>query len=512
MKQLLIYCIALTIVQPGRAMHTKYSHKHYQLIDAAEKRKDLREYIRLIEKILPDDISHQITEKWIGTLLKTEAIKKKHTIHPCLKIDNVYNLNKPILAMSPNGDYFIHNVVKNFTDSQFTLCNTHHHRTEYTFKSSYKVPVYFSPHNNYIITREWDGVFFYHIKNQQKHRLLDNQKVSCDVIINSDGTYILHEGRDAIAESMPFYTLWKLDQSNRPHEIALKNNLMGSYSALFHLNNTQLYLTNRNLQLYDIATQQITPLNLSEIDGYISLVHDLTFSPDKTHMICDAWIQDDQQYMPRYALLNVQDHEDVTTTEIPAASLAKQVYLTPLCIAYSHFVTHVCNEGKTLQLLDEHMKCIGSHNAPAHSHITTLATDHTGTYLASGYSDGTIVLWDIPKSHKKIRGKKLIGSRGTIKKLTFTNNHLLLSQSKYDQTLGTAILWDTQGNEVMNFGNSVLKGKISKNGKKLVVLYADLDNKNKTLMCYNLDVPIENHTLTQGYTLLQKYTTQKVLP
>lgn len=517
MKKLLICYIALSIVKLCIAMDKKRDlnlklERYYQRIDDAEKRKDLKQYINLIRQILPADISSQITEKWIGTLIRTEAIRNKYTSHRFITAQKSDNVHKPKLIMSSQGDYFIHNIKQHIDTCEITLCNTKNNKLEYQFESQYKVPAYFSPQNNYIITREWSGMYVYHILTQQKHLLLHQKEPSYDIIISSNSKYILHEGRHPIMESTPFYKLWELDQFHKPQEITLKKNLIGVYSVLFHPNNEQIYCSIGNLHLYDIVTQQdnALPSRKQEDPHQVYLVHNLISAPDKTHMLCNVWIENSETFITRYVLLNIQNPENVIITKIPVASLYPHTRLTPLCTAYTHLIPHVCNQGKSLQLLDENMELVASHDAQENSYISALAIDHIGNYLASGYSDGTIILWDISNPQRAIHGKKLIGSQGSIKKLTFTDNHLLLSQSVNDSTPGTAILWDTQGNEIINFGNSVLKSTISNNGKKVAIISKDIHRQKKylTVKCYNLDVPMDLYTLKQGYKLFKKYNSK----
>jgi len=511
---------------------------YYQLIDAAEKLKDPKRYISLIRKILPKEdeksentrnLSSHITQKWMGILIKTDAIKKNHTHHTCVTAWDPFHTDDPELIMSNNGNYFIHNIRYGFRNPEFKLYNTRNNKLEYEFSSEYRKPAYFSPANNYVITREHKGTYLYDIKTQKNHLLLDRNKTSLDMTMSDDGKYILNEERHPLAQSTAMYTLWKLDESNTPQKITLKNDLLGSYSVLFHPDNEHILHNHANLHFYEITTQ--ANLNLTpklKTNQKMFLAHHLTFSPDKTHILCDAWIDDSKDCQQRHALLNIQNLEQVIVKEIPAASPYPTTDPAPLCTARTHLITHICNEGKTLQLLDENMHLIASHTTQENSYISALAIDHTGDYLASGYSDGTIILWDISHPHKRIHGKKLVGSQGIIKKLTFTENHLLLSQSKFGEfwntnnpcpTPGTAILWDTQGNQIINFGDSVLTSKISKNGKTVAVIDANLDWQEHalipnwkiflTLTCYNLDVPIKTYTLKQGYTLFEKYNIQK---
>lgn len=504
---------------------------YFQLINAAEKLKALKTYVNLIREILPKEdeteksgsiFSAHITHKWIPNLILSDTIRQQCTGYSWTTGDSV-NRSTPKIYFNNDGKLFAHDVAFDF-GSDITLCNTETHTQDYQFSSGSRHPIFFSPNGNYIISKETFGLFLYNILTKKKHQLLDRDNSFVTVSISDDSRYIINEGRHHIMQSTPVYTLWKLDESNIPQPIALKNDLRHSHAVLFHPDNEHIIRTNDDLYLYDIATHE--DKKLTDNPETISLEHRLTFCPGKTHMLCDAFVQNCEHGHWK-ALLKVKDYTNITPVLLPLQSFHqisrdKIQYIAPQHIPHKNLVTHITDKGKTLLLLDENATLVASHSTKDDTYISAIAADPHGNYLATGYSDGTITIWDLSDTHH-IRGKELTGSHGAVTKLTFTDNQLLLSQSQYGEfwetdnptaTPGTAILWDVHGNQILNFGNAVVNSQISQNGKKIVVIDAGLHWNDQCVMhnwrtyltvtSYNIDVKPKACTLKQALELFEK--------
>lgn len=481
MKQLLLYSLFIT---------TNLACMLTTDVVSATKDKVYRYwYTKRIVEILPIDVCKQID--CISAQLRNKTIKEL-----LIKTTSDISTSKPKLFISNNGYYFAHtdrynihlrDIEKNNIVDTFSKCGI-------------KNPIYLSPHNEYCVIRSGASVgicqttYFYNLIQKRKHIITPEIHFHCSgITISHDSQHVLY--KDDNGGSIPNYTLWTLDTQGKPQEITLRNNhLNGSGAVIFHPDNKHI-IHNRyedELRSYNRETGEDKIIShIKNTDAYC--IDRLTLNPDNKKIIAKTRFSDDERYnIHHYIIFNIENLDHVTSVTIPKQSCGTKKQLPVIAIPYKNIITHITNEGRTLELLDENAQLITLHTTKNNTYITALAVDKTGNYLASGYSDGTIMIWHLFKAKPQHDDKIFMNSNGKITSLTFSDNQLLLSQSQAGKLVkgerilckyGTATLWDMYGNEIINFGNDVVKSIISPNGKTIIIL--TLINPDYNLTTYH---------------------------
>jgi WD40 repeat protein len=390
-------------------------------------------YKKEIARILPLDVCKQIDN--LCAQLKNKEINKSF-IKKTGITGNIDSRFQP-LKISNNGRFFTHGLVSNNFVSGTTLFDT-------TRMSSIAARLHghfcFSPNNKFFITINEDTINYHNIEHNVAYNTVQTIDNCFNIIISDDSKYILAETRHAHQQSVPIYKLWTLDTQRSLQATPLRNGLSYSTTVIFHPNNQHIIHSNfqDELRLYNIATSEnriIFPASDTDINWITKLI----LSPDHTTIIAQGYpkVRDFIGHK-KYILFNIENLDKVTEITIPKQSLDDNVakselseLLHPQHIPHKKMITHITNCGRTSQLLDENMECVTAHHTPKESvHITALAVDTTGDYLATGYSDGSIMIWNISSSHPAGYDKIFMQTIGPVTSLTFNNNQQLLSQSQ----------------------------------------------------------------------------------
>lgn len=479
-------------------------------------------YKTCIASFLPHDICKHIDI--FSALLNNKVIQEK-CITKILHSGRSYNTDAPQLSISNNGYYLAHNVcnhvilVKNIC---FNLINLKTKEFLTTFRAADRNSICFSPNNKYCIMGGGNAcnTGIYNLSNKRMWNIVDytNDQVF-EVIISNDSRYILIKCGPTYAKAL--YELREIDAQEKVVEHYLEWPMHGSMAAAFHPDGKHI-VHNRSddkkrntLYSYEIIStgmhisrwdKQITEYNES-----VNCINTLEFNNDNTRIIAETQLTDSDAC--GHIVFNIENLDNVTSVILPPQSCHQTKKLPVLSIPHTKMITHITDNGCTLQLFNEAAHVIATHNAPHNSYISALATDNTGNYLAIGHSNGTIIIWDLCSKNKTI-----ITSNGVIESLTFGNNQLLLSQSKLGDvwntpnptpTPGRALLLDVYGNTIFNFGNNIVNSIMSKNGKNIIIISLELKWDDQAL------IPNWNRLLTlTSYDLHDKqiaeiYKTQK---
>jgi len=513
---------------PAQKLHDVLpSDKYFQLIGAAEKLKALKTYLHLVTEILPREDENKIsyntlhghiTQKWIGHLLIGSAIKNKHDSYT-FPVKKLHNIRTQCLnIINRNGTYVIHNFCNESEKPEIKLYNIETKENECLHQSKEEQQVYLSPDNKYIlIVDQYQGIYLYDIPTKQKNFLYEPYNQETDISISNDSKHIL------MRQLLPFkdyrikYKLWHVNDDMIPQEVNSDNNcLSASKLAIFHPDNKHIFhLKEGKIYLYDIVKKTDKELNPHNIRNPIKknyIFHDyLALSLDKKHIVSKIKNPRNTSLSDHfnYVVLDIQNTENIPCTLLPPSY---KDYLSPLCIPHQDLIAY-CSENKTLlQLLNKKQRLIASY-ARKENWISALASDKNGDYLACGYLDGLIVLWNVSDPQNRISNKKLVSLNVPIRHITFTDNQLLFAHSKSllltpTKNPGQAILWDAQGNHIIDFGNSIYDAHINQNGTCITVIKTDMQSrnsvKNLTLTCYNLNPQLPGLTLKQAYNLWQE--------
>lgn len=423
-----------------------------------------------IARNLPHDICKQIDLlyaqlKNIGR--KETFIKPKTARGPWENYH--YDEWRPHLTISNDGYYVAHTIAKNPE-----LIHTESHNIATQLYSGHITPLCFSPNNTYYIVRDTHCTYFSKFPHMTRYELTNQRYNTCfGITISNDSQHILFEGRDTMQQSTPSYLLWTLNANGIPQKTNLKNNLLHSWAVIFHPDNNHIIHSQwaDELSFYNIATTENIIISPKRNEN-VFCIDTLTMTPDNKTIIAKTDFKK-LATQPGYILFNIEDLAHVTAITLPQQSCHKDTELSVLSIPHKNVLTHITNEGRTLQLIDHNAQLITSYDAKKNSYITALTVDTRGLHLAAGYSDGTIMIWHLFGSNPEYWDKLCKRDYYPITSLTFTNNQLLLSQSREQEPksmLGTATLWDVYGNEIMQFegaGNNIIDSIISPNGKTI---------------------------------------------
>ncbi|HLJ31371.1 MAG TPA: WD40 repeat domain-containing protein [Candidatus Babeliales bacterium] len=438
---------------------------------------------------------------------------------------------QPSLAISNNGHYYTHNIVLGFADPASKLMDINDNNTIkkfYPWGHSDK-NIHFSPHSNYCVIREGKETSLYNLITKESYVLFKKESNYSDIHtinISNDSKHILLEELKNGNSSRVTYTLCTLDAQEIPQVKHLHlgtkldglsaeekesiADLMGSRFAIFHPNSKQI-IHNRfadQLELYDIDSGENKIFKPCSNKKFF--ITELSPTDDKKKIIAQIIAQE-----KFHLLFDIENPENITSQLLP-----EQAHnVNTICIPHKNLCTHSLLNTFPLQLINQQGKVVATHSIPSAS-ITALTTDITGNYLAVGYSDGTIMIWDVANITKYPSEKTFMKSTGAITSLTFSDNQLLLSQSKSGEfwqttepttTPGTAISWDIHGNEIINFGDNIVTSAMSKNGKTILVVKAKLKwfengvlsswHRYLTLTTYHNENQTDNHISKYEYTL-----------
>jgi WD40 repeat protein len=466
-------------------------------------------YKKCITHVLPFDICKHIDITYAQ--LWNKEIKKSFittTLGP------VEFSNTPNLTISNDGHYFTHDIPLTVHDDKFKLMNREHN-TIHHINSEYNKPVYFSPNNEYCIIKDNTETYFYNFFTDQLTSLIEKETQQCfGITISNDSQYILFEGRDKISQSVPIYKLWSLDAQGIPEQIPLKDDLYHSMIVMFHPDSKHIIHNayKDKLYLYNLETSDNKKIT-SKHNKDVFCIDKLTFNRNNTRILAETDLREYGNY--GLTVFNIEDLNNVTSITLPPQSCHKEKNIPAMCIPHKNMLTHITNEGRTLELLDENSQVITAHYAKEKTYITTLAVDNSGNYLAAGHSDGTIMIWNIFSSNPTEYEKIFMKSNGTITSLTFSDNQLLLSASDKFENLGierytkcgNVILWDVYGNQIINFGDNIVNSIISPNGKTIIITSQGFNSisrhYNITLLQYTLNKKALKNTQIKELTLAQ---------
>lgn len=469
MKQLFVYSLLISTSYTLIGMNEQPDI--YALAQTA-----LYAYKQYIVTTLPHEICKQIDNN--SALLDGKIIKESCIKNILQKGEQYHDDTKPKLMISNNGLYFTHNIAFELGDSKTKLIDIQNRKAIYDFYGRGK-SIQFSPNNHYCITNEVQGVYIFNIIERTKQLLIENLDWSSEslcygITISNNSKHILLEGRHYGSKEK--YNLWSRSEYGALYPILLQNDLLHSKAVAFHPNNRQIIHSSHSekLKVIDIDTDKTKTIT-SDINASVHYIDSLNFKSDNTKIL--ARTQHTTYGGPiGHILLDITNLDSVTSVSLPQQSCHQPEELPMLCIPNKKMLTHITNNGGTLELISENAALIATHHAKKTHYISALAVDNTGNYLASGYSDGTIMIWHLYGLEPCNYEKTIITTAGVIKSLTFGSNQLLFSTSQpgvWDSTENStnrpssAILWDVYGNEIINFGHNIA-AIMSPNGKNII--------------------------------------------
>jgi len=505
--------------------------RHDKIYSIAKNKKDLMRcyknylcYKHCITQILPIDLCKYIDD--FSALVHREKIKKSFS-KDIVVVESKDNYSVPHLFVSNNGRYYCHNIPYYLGDSGFRLMDINPDKLDLIKKfyawDNHKSMV-FSPNSKYCIINEDKKTALYHFANQKKFnlRIQDYRDYYLHkIIMSNDSKYILLEEFKNGNFSHCKYTLCTVDEKGIPTTIPLylgnsdlpkeKRYLLdliaGSCTAVFHPDSKHIIhcpLSDR-LDLYTIESSENKIIKPASKET--NSIQTLSNAADKK-IIANTWDA-------TKILFDIENPDKIISKILP-----KQITgtLPIICIPHKNLFTHMLLNTFPLQLINQEEKVVATQVIPGAA-VTALATTITGDYLAVGYSNGTIMVWNLCNPDPEKFEKIYLKSKGIIEKLTFSDNQLLLSQSKSGEfwdtaeptsTPGTAILWDVHGNEIINFGNNIVNSIMSKNGKTIIIVSAKLKATGNgispwkrllTLATYHNKKQPDNYVSRKEYTL-----------
>jgi hypothetical protein len=468
--------------------------------------KNYLRYKHCIAQFLPSELCTYIDQ--LSALVNKKEIASSFTKKIAAKSGDSEH-QPPHLTISNNGLYYTHTISFDIRDSAIKLMNIKSNNIIKKFYTwgSHK-DILFSPQSNYCVIKESRGASFYNLATQESHLLFEKERYCHDIIISNDNNHILLEELRNRNSSHIKYTLCTLDAQKIPQvkhlhlgikldelpeeETYLIALLIGSRAAIFHPNSKQIIHSpfSDQLEIYDIDSGENKIFKpYSNEDLFITK---LSTTNDKKKIIAQIVAQEKTQL-----LFDIENPENITSLLLP-----EQAHnVNTICIPHKNLCTHSLLNTFPLQLINQQGKVVATHSISGAA-ITALTTDITGNYLAVGYSNGTIMIWDVANITKYPQQKIFMKSTGAITSLTFSDNQLLLSQSKSGEfwqttepttTPGAAILWDIHGNEIINFGDNIVTSAMSKNGKTILTVSAELKKKNSQLSPWNRYLTLTTH-------------------
>lgn len=461
----------------------------YKKLEIAHQEKNLSLYKICAAKILPLDLCKHIDT--VYAFIHNQKIKEAFTKNIIIDEKKSYNTSRPKLIMSNDGHYFAHNIVLELCGSTMQVLDIENKSINQFISPSRNLSISFNLDSKSYITKEPLGTFFYKRNESLNYRLLDKETRCPSVIFSNDGQHIVLETDDG--GSFSAYRLFSLHPQiiNTLLETTLKKDLIGGRTVIFHPNNQQLIINygGNKLHLYTIATQE--DIVMTQPDDKVYVIRAMSVTADNKRIMAKRDLTDYGKH--DYALFNIENLDNVTCVTIPTQSCFGEKQLPVLYIPYKSMLTHIANQGRTLEILDEKLQLIASHTTTNNVYITALAVNNSGNYLAAGYSDGTIMIWHLfDITHFKDE-KIFQKTNRVVKKLTFSENQFLLSESECGDfwntvdpspTIAQAILWDIHGNEVINFGDNIVNSIMSKNGKSIVIISGTLKSTNNPLSAW----------------------------
>jgi WD40 repeat protein len=448
----------------------------------------------------------------------------------------------PNLIMSNNGHYFAYSFLQKYTfkhEHCMYLVKILDNRCSEMSHLKNKEFIHFCPDSTYYIVEHPQGAtlnYFSSPLSEKNPYLIANDNpclmtkyhtllgLAKDIVISNNNKYILLPKR---GNPCDYYELWAIDAQGMPQEIPLKNkyghHLLRTFggAVMFHPDNQHIMYNDHaaQLQLYNIETEQQKLITQREpgYSGNVSYLKDPVITPDNKKLLLKG--KSDSYNKHNHLLFNIETVDTtIKSVIIPQQSChqkqrPEESDLPILYIPHNNMLTHITDEGNTLNLLNENAQVVATHKAEKGTYITVLAVSSTGYYLAAGYSDGTIMIWNLFSKNPEYYEKIFMKNDGAITSLTFGDNQLLLSQSashiikwEYQDTIkyqyGSAIVWDIHGNKIIDFGDNILKSIMSPNGKTIALV--SIPN---TKSLYQDRVSLSSYTLDEN--MLQNLCNEK---
>lgn len=465
-------------------------------LEITDKMRDVVSYIQLFEQLdIPAEVKKRFVQPATYVALHSKLVKQ------LLTHTTIYNNQKRIFAnettslkITHNGHHFVHN--PHFDYGSFLhLWKTTKEPVEIAkIFSGYDVnyAIHFSPNGAYCIIMRKNETFIHDIATGKEHALtlpdyFDNiQKLR----ISPDSKHLMTYGIEGTNGLFRRFALWSLDENNNPHPIPLTSSYWEWFvaDALFHPDNKNLIcnFNAKKLSLCPIATPNEKDINNIEIEcnkDYL-YVRKLTQTGDDKYVLAKS---SGRKHSPDM-LFSLHEETQVPPIAMPnllpnrAGCWIKNRY-----IPHKQLFTHIIDCGTTLQLLDSTMQLVAHHSTKNGAYICALAVESTGNYLASGYSNGTVIIWDLTTMDNRIIGTKITVPGGEVRSLTFGTNQLLLCQTgktlwpdcsrKTEPLISTALLCDIHGDTIMDFGLTIAS-IMSKKGNRIVTISETLKPTN----------------------------------
>ena len=422
----------------------------------------------------PQETNQKIKETFVKKIVASQKI------HPNFE---------PILIMSDNGHYYAHN----FTWNQTIMVSDQH---DNLFNTGNLHPLCFSPDNKYCILENKTDLYFYNIIQKNRICLTNGlPDMGHKLAISNDSKHILFDTRDTTKQnSLMYKLLWTLDDRGRPQLRRLNNNLYSSAPVIFFPDNQHIIHVihdkcGEELYLYNLETGKNNHISSLWNDGNLH-IDTLTVTADNKRIIVTPV---NKYHNNLNILVNIEDLGNITTMFLPEQICGK-IKVPQVYIPHKKMFTRILSPTNTLYLFAENTtQPIATHTTEKGVNCTALAVDNSGNYLAAGYSNGTVMIWNLlsanPEEFKKIFIKN---SDRYIESLIFSDNQLLLTQTESCPEIregkwfwyNWSQLWNMHGNRIIDFGYTI-KCTISSD-EKIILAIEVVDNDKRMHDSLNL--------------------------
>jgi len=462
-----------------------------------DKMKDAVSYTQLLEQLdMPKEITKRFTQLATSVALRSSFFKKLQTnitiIDQCQRV----GYETPSLKITHDGYHFAHNIL--FDERQLRLWQIEKKPAEIQKTLSHydlKYAIYFSRSGRYCIVRGGKRnlyPFVYDIPTNTQYPLIlpDYIDTIRKIRISPNNKHIMICG---LKENMDRrFALWSLDERNQPHPILLTAPIWDKFVAdtIFHSDNKHLICNfyAKKLSLCSLAKpDELTHETKTNDKDYFSLL-ELVTTTDGNYVLAKSTSNKNIPDM----LFSLCENTQMPPVAIPHQSQQQRPWVKNRYIPHKQLFTHIINNGTTLQLLDTNMEVVAHHSTKIGAQIRALAVEPTGDYIASGYSDGTVIIWDLTRIKSRIIGTKITVPGGPIRSLMFSANQLLLCQTgkkiwnnfsdELEAQASTALLCDVNGNTIIDFGPTIAS-IMSKKGNRIITISEELQPINVELGC-----------------------------
>ena len=460
------------------------SANYHCALSIAEKMKDPVGFLQLLEQeikngspIIPGDVTAKFIDPCIQIVQRTNLIK--NTITEQTIFDNLDRKSHetPPLFITNDGHYLMHNLSSKF-GSRLRLLNIEKQpaKTKNFFSTfSFQYAFSFSPDNRYCIVQGHPYIFVYNIQTETRYPLilpdyLDNVRT---IAISKNSKHILIYGIKGNDTTHNRYALWSFDEHDVPQPVPLTAPAWKHIAfAFFHPKSEQIECNFYTKKLYSCPIATPNDLIKQKNKAFFFTFGQRSPLSDEKHLINYSQLEDSEVVETLFTISNKSNPIAIERQE--SADIIDRH-----CIPNKSLLTHITDNGTTLQLFGMTGQPVASHTTKNGTRICALATEPTGDYCASGYTDGTIIIWDLTDSKNRITGTKIQMPGGKIRSLTFTGNQLLLCQSgkiisgssseKTEPPTSAAILCDVHGNIIRDFGLTMASA-ISTKGNRIVTV------------------------------------------